>query len=109
MANQLDILAIVRKAVEAYAKPPINGDSFLSISEDGLNLSVIDIYWDSDQRRYADAGLIVRVINEQIVIERDMNDKPLVDALVQADIPRSQIILAYAGEPVPEAMSPGAA
>ena len=37
-----------------------------------------------------------------IVIERDVNDKPLVDALLQAGIPRKQIVLAYAGEPVNE-------
>jgi hypothetical protein len=31
-----------------------------------------------------------------------MNNKPLIDALVQAGIPRAQIILAYAGENAPE-------
>lgn len=31
-----------------------------------------------------------------------MNNKPLVDALMQAGIPRAQIILGYAGEAVPE-------
>jgi XisI protein len=65
---------------------------------------VIDIYWERDGKRYADAGLIVRVVGHQIIIERDMNDKPLVDALTHAGIPRTQIILAYAGEPVPEMM-----
>jgi hypothetical protein len=29
-------------------------------------------------------------------------NKPLVDALVDAGVPRAQIILAYAGEAVPE-------
>ncbi len=51
-------------------------------------------------RRIVDMGLVVRLINDKIVIERDVNDKPLVDALVQAGIPRQQIILAYAGEPL---------
>jgi hypothetical protein len=41
-------------------------------------------------------------ISIQIVIEMDDSNKPLVDALLQAGIPRSKIILAYAGEPVPE-------
>jgi hypothetical protein len=31
-----------------------------------------------------------------------MTNKKLVDALVQAGIPRQQIILAYAGESIPE-------
>ncbi|MDX2140626.1 MAG: element excision factor XisI family protein [Chloroflexota bacterium] len=39
--------------------------------------------------------------HDSVVIERDMNDKPLVDALVQAGVPREKIILAYAGEAMP--------
>jgi hypothetical protein len=46
-------------------------------------------------------------VNDQIIIERDINNKPLVDALVQNGIPREQIILAYAGEPVEEPMPEG--
>lgn len=34
----------------------------------------------------------------------DMNNQPPVDALVQAGLPRERIILAYAGEPVPESV-----
>jgi sulfur carrier protein ThiS len=47
-------------------------------------------------------SLLVRILGETVVVERDQNDKPLVDALAQAGIPRSKIILAYAGEAVPE-------
>jgi hypothetical protein len=49
--------------------------------------------------------LIVRLEGDHIIIERDINDKVLVDALVQAGIPRQQIILAYAGEALKEATS----
>jgi len=38
------------------------------------------------------------VVGDRIIIERDMNDKPLVEALLQAHIPRQHIVLAYAGE-----------
>lgn len=51
-------------------------------------------------KRIVDTGLIVRVVSDPIIIERDVNDKPLVDALLQAHVPRRQIVLAYAGEPV---------
>jgi len=97
------IQEIVRREVAAYAKPPVHGDSFLSISEDGQSFSVIDIYVEAGER-CVDAGLVVRLFDQLVVIERDMNDKPLVDVLMQAGIPRSQIILAYAGESVPEAV-----
>jgi hypothetical protein len=35
--------------------------------------------------------------------EEDPTDKKLVDALLQRGIPREQIVLAYAGEPIPDA------
>lgn len=54
-------------------------------------------------KRFVNTGLLVHIVdNHLIVIEEDINNKPLVDALVQAGIPREKIILAYAGETVPE-------
>ncbi|NJO07798.1 MAG: XisI protein [Chloroflexaceae bacterium] len=53
-------------------------------------------------KRIVDASLIVHVAGDRIVIERDVNDRPLVDALQQAGVERQQIILAYAGEPIDE-------
>jgi hypothetical protein len=53
-------------------------------------------------KRIVQTGLIARVVGETIVVELDLNNKPLVDALVQQGIPRERIILAYAGEAVPE-------
>jgi vancomycin permeability regulator SanA len=50
-----------------------------------------------------DTGLIVRTIGDIIVIDRDNNSKPLFDALLQAGVPREQIVLAYAGESIPHA------
>ena len=55
-----------------------------------------------DRNEYsADASLIARIVGATVVIEHDMNDKPLVDALIQAGVPRDQIVLAYRGEPLP--------
>ena len=47
-------------------------------------------------------NLVLRIAEGYVIIERDQNDKLVVDALVQAGIPRDKVILAYAGEPVPE-------
>ncbi len=54
------------------------------------------------QTEYAEQErrLVARVAGDRIIIERDVNDKPLVDALVQAGVPRHSIVLAYAGESV---------
>jgi hypothetical protein len=98
-----DQMSTIREAILGYAKPPVNGQSDLTQSPDGELFTVVDVY-QFQGKRYADAGLIVRVTDDRIIIERDMNNKPRVDALVQAGIPRDKIVLAYAGEPVPEAV-----
>lgn len=49
--------------------------------------------------------LMARIINDKIVIEEDMTDKKLIDALLQQGVRRDQIILAYAGEKVTEAVA----
>lgn len=92
---------IVRE-IKAYAKPPLNGGkSYLTQNAEGSLFTVVDIVTSSG-KHVADTGLVVRIEADYVIIEHDMNSKPLVDALVQAGIPRSQIILAYAGEAVPE-------
>jgi hypothetical protein len=41
-----------------------------------------------------------RIDGDYVIVEEDTTDRPLVDALVQAGIPREKIVLAYAGETV---------
>jgi hypothetical protein len=93
---------LVREVVEAYAVSGANFESFLAISPDGSLFTVLDIANDNEGHRFAATSVVVRVIGKQVVVEHDDNDKPLVDALVQAGVPREQIVLAYAGEPVPK-------
>src|SRR5215813_12868301 len=101
MAALTDKMQVIREVIGEYASAPVNGYAYLTESDDGKLLSVIDVYQLRGQR-YANAGLIVHIAEEHIVVERDMNNKPLVDALLQAGFSRNQIILAYAGEHVPE-------
>lgn len=51
------------------------------------------------------AGVVVlaRIVGNQVIIEEDVTDRKLVDALIADGIPREQIILGYAGEAVPDA------
>jgi len=89
----------LRRGMDGYTVKGLNGCGYLTSSADGQVLAVVTVAQARDQH-LADAGLIVRLIGDKIVIERDMNDKVLVDALVQAGVPRRQIVLAYAGESV---------
>lgn len=49
------------------------------------------------------AGIVVqaRVEGDFVVIEEDTTDRPLIDKLLDAGIPREKIIRAYAGEAIP--------
>ncbi len=90
---------MLRRVMDSYAGEGWNGRSYLTSSEDGNVLAVVTIAQVRDQR-IADADLIARLVGDTVIIERDLNDKVLVDALVQAGVPRRQIVLAYAGESV---------
>jgi hypothetical protein len=91
----------VKKAMQGYAVKGLNSDAYLTVSLDENLLTVVDIAHVGGQRIVA-TSLIVRLYKDQVVIEHDDNNKPLVDALVQMGIPRNKIILAYLGESVPE-------
>ena len=95
------LIDTLREVLEGYTGEALNGYSYLTESKDGNAFTVVSVGYLPD-KRIVDAGLIVRMLENRIIIERDVNDKPLVDALLQADVPRQQIVLAYAGEPVNE-------
>ncbi|MEO8396956.1 MAG: element excision factor XisI family protein [Chloroflexota bacterium] len=91
----------LERMIETYVGKGLNGYSYLMSDPDRAIFTIISVGYIKGQR-LVDANLITRLVDDKIIIERDMNDKPLVDALLQAGVPRSQMILAYAGEAVPE-------
>ncbi len=92
----------LKAAMAGYAGPALNGESLLTTSADGRVLTVVSIGQVAGET-VVDIGLIARVVEERVVIDRDVNNKPLVDALMQAGVPRRQIVLAYAGESLTDA------
>jgi hypothetical protein len=96
--RSMDTLSETLEAVMAgYAGQDLNGYSFLTGSADRHVFTVVSV-GTIRGRHFADTSLVARVTNDRIVIDHDVNDKPLVDALVAAGIPRQQIVLSYAGE-----------
>jgi hypothetical protein len=81
-----------------YAGQDLNGHSYLTRSTDGQVFTVVSI-GAIRGRPFAATNLVARVTNDRIVIEHDVNDRPL----VAAGIPRQQIVLSYAGESVSDA------
>jgi hypothetical protein len=88
--------------MEGYAGRALNGYSYLMSSSDHRVFAVVSVGHVRD-RHIVDTGLVARVAGDRVIVERDVNDKPLVDALLQAGIPRERIVLAYAGEVSDEA------
>jgi hypothetical protein len=90
---------IVLEAMSAYARKGLNSSSYLTRSDDETILSVVTV---PVAKAPSFLSLLVRVVGDVVIIERDQNDKPLVDALVQMGVLRAQIVLTYAGEIAPE-------
>jgi len=91
----------IQQVMAGYAVKGLNGYSVLTSSADQHFFTIVSVANVKGQRSTT-TSLIVHLENNSIIIEHDINSKPLVDALVEAGISRKRIILAYAGEPVPK-------
>lgn len=94
-------IAILRAEMEKYAVEGINSISYLTENIDG-NVFTSTTMSKNVESTKPFIDLFVRIVADTIIIEVDQNSKPLVDALIQAGIPREKIVLAYAGEIIPD-------
>jgi hypothetical protein len=92
----------LRRVLASYAGEMLNGYSYLTSNGEGTVFAVVGLGFLGDQR-FVDTALVARVVRNAIVIERDVNNKPLIDSLLAAGVSRGQIILAYEGEAAPAA------
>jgi hypothetical protein len=89
----------VYDAVMGYARKGLNSQSYFTHDDDNTIFSVVTVTTNNTSF----VSLLVRISNSMVIVEQDRNNKTLVDALLQAGIPRESIILAYKGEPTPAA------
>lgn len=92
---------ILIRTLKGYTGKGLNGYSYLVADAEERYFIVVGV-GIVQGTRIVETDLIVRLDGNRIIIERDQNDKILMDALVQAGVPREAIIVAYAGEPAPE-------
>jgi hypothetical protein len=94
---------IVREEVAKYAGSGRGANILLFPILDDLR-SIYAVNAVDYPTRQGVAGVVVlaRIVGDQVVIEEDTTDKKLVDALLQRGIPRQKIVLAYAGESIPD-------
>jgi len=89
------LASIVKEVVFSYASGGLNLRTFALSNEDQGVYSVNVIDWP-EHHRPASVVVLARVEGEQVIVEEDLTDRPLVEALVTAGIPREQIVLKYA-------------
>lgn len=91
---------ILLSTLEPYSGEALNGYLYLMVNEDATVFTITSIAKIKDET-IIETGIVARVEGGMIIIERDISNKPLVDALIQAGVSRENIVLAYAGEKVP--------
>jgi hypothetical protein len=90
---------IVRDTVFAYAGGGFNLKVY-PVSNEPLGIYAINVLNYPDHDRPGAIALSARIDGDRVIIEEDVTDRPLADALVAAGIPREKIVLAYLGEVV---------
>jgi len=94
---RLDIIHILQAQIEKYAVPSFNSQTFAAF-DDGRGVYIVMSVIAAPTLDRAVPVVMARVEGDKVIIEADGTNKPLVDALVQAGIPRNKIVLAYEGE-----------
>ncbi len=104
MDRIMDWIPMVRKVIEAYATAAYKAKSYY-IEDNSRQLYTVLTVPNHDYPIDTKPGVIIlsRIVDDLIVIEQDNTDRPLYEELLRNGIPREQIILAYAGETIPEA------
>jgi len=98
------IKTLMMQELHLYSRDPINGRSYLTTTPNSDVYAVIGIA-RLDNKPIVGADLVVEWHDEMIIVHHDSYSIPFYESLVDAGIPRERIILAYAGETIPESKS----
>jgi hypothetical protein len=88
---------IVKEVVFSYASGGLNLRTYPLSNEEQQTYAVNVIDWP-ERHRPAAVVVLARVEGDQVIIEEDLTDRPLVEALISAGVPRDRIVLKYAEE-----------
>lgn len=92
---------IVSREVDKYAGFSPHAKAYAVLDDQRKVYTIVGIENEPvDERSWV--MMLARVVGNLVIIDEDtVMDKKLVYALLQAGIPREQIVLAYEGEPTP--------
>jgi len=102
MDRVVDLTEIVAREIAEYVALGAHGEETYFVSNDAKHTyAFISVPHDHPQE--SAIIILARVRDDQkIIIDTDLTDKPLYKSLIDAGVPRSQIIRAYAGKTEPE-------
>lgn len=106
MDNVIELNEVVQRVVAEYASGGWYKARAYFINDESKQIYAVASIPDPDYPiREVTPGMAVmaRVVGDQVVIEHDSTDKPLIDALMAAGIRREQIIVPLAGDALPDA------
>jgi hypothetical protein len=96
------LIEIVRREVADYAGAAYKAKTCF-VEHNEPVFAVLDIPNDDYPVKLQSAIIVMaRIIDELVVIDVDITDKPLFQELLRCGIPREQMILRYAGETLPK-------
>ncbi len=102
MERVIELSQIVQREVEGYARPMLKGRSYILADNRAQVFAVVDVPDHFPRKFPSGIAVLARVEGNFVIIEEDTTDRPLVDELTRAGIPREQIICTYIGETLPE-------
>lgn len=101
MDSIAEFATLVQREVEDYAR----GGSWKAIAypvSDPFRLTYTVLHIPDYPRPFHAAIVVAaRIVDDHVVIDEAITDRPLVNALIEAGIPREKIICTYAGERIP--------
>jgi hypothetical protein len=99
--SMLDFTLIVQREVEDYARGKWWKATGYAISDTARQRYAVLVIPDYPRKEWAGIVVAARIVNDTVVIDEDITDRPLWEELVRAGIPREKITCTYAGEQIP--------
>jgi hypothetical protein len=85
---------ILMEEMQKYTGEGYNDVAYLTVDEASQVYAIIDMA-RGHNTRVVSAVLVARLVEIQVIIDLDLHDKLLVDALKARGVPEAQITLAY--------------
>jgi hypothetical protein len=106
MDRVIELEDTIRREVEDYAGSVYKAKTYF-ITDSKRHIYVVVVIPDHDHPTDTKPAVVVmaRIVGNQVIIDEDITDRPLYEELLRCGIPREHIVLAYAGETLPQQSS----